>query len=59
MTETCGYCTERFSSADLVDCNGCRICEACARGDGCAECSICGTWDELDGGMCSECNGDY
>lgn len=59
MTETCDYCTERFASTDLVDCNGCTICISCARGDGCEECSICGTWDELDGGMCSVCGGDY
>ncbi len=54
----CAYCEFIFNKDELVNCDGCLVCLECASRSGYEECSCCGAWDELEGGMCQECS-DY
>ncbi len=58
LTSICDVCDGIFENDQIVNCDGQRMCEYCAKDLGCEECTICGNWDECDGGMCYDCLGE-
>ena len=58
-TSGCTVCDDLWDTNNLIDCNGQRMCESCAKDLGYTECTVCGTWDECDVGMCYDCLGGW